>query len=81
MWHDVFHLQVSLGEKVVRSVLVYAFLVGALRLVGKRELGQTNTLDLVVRLHCGQRGAKRDHRERRLGHGRDRRRARPVRRQ
>jgi len=50
VWHAVFHLQVTFGEKVLRSVLVYVFLVLALRLVGKRELGQANTLDLVVLL-------------------------------
>ena len=50
MWHDVWHLGVSGGEKVVRAILIYAFLVAALRVVGKRELGQANTLDLVVLL-------------------------------
>ena len=50
MWHDIFHLQVSLGEKVLRSVLIYVFLVAAFRFAGKRELGQANTLDLAVLL-------------------------------
>ena len=50
MWEDIWHLQVSAGEKVFRALLVYGFLILALRLVGKRELGQTNTLDLVVLL-------------------------------
>ena len=50
MWHDIFHLQVTAGEKVLRAVLIYVFLIGALRLVGKRELGQANTLDLIVLL-------------------------------
>jgi uncharacterized membrane protein YcaP (DUF421 family) len=50
VWHSIFHLDLTLAEKVVRSVLIYVFLVVALRLVGKRELGQTNTLDLVVLL-------------------------------
>ena len=50
MWHDIFHIGISVGEKVVRSALVYAFLIVALRVVGKRELGQSNTLDLVVLL-------------------------------
>ena len=48
MWHDIFFLPVAVGEKVVRSLLVYLFLIVVLRLVGKRELGQANTLDLVV---------------------------------
>jgi uncharacterized membrane protein YcaP (DUF421 family) len=50
VWHHIFHLQVSATEKVLRSVLIYVFLIAALRVVGKRELGQTNTLDLVVLL-------------------------------
>ena len=50
MWEDIWHLQVSAGEKVIRALLVYGFLIVALRVVGKRELGQTNTLDLVVLL-------------------------------
>jgi uncharacterized membrane protein YcaP (DUF421 family) len=50
MWQDIFDLQLSVGEKVLRAVLIYLFLVVALRIVGKRELGQFNTLDLVVLL-------------------------------
>src|SRR5579871_480852 len=50
MWNAIFHLQVSLGEKVLRTVLIYLFLLIALRFFGKRELGQANTLDLVVLL-------------------------------
>jgi uncharacterized membrane protein YcaP (DUF421 family) len=50
VWHDIFFLPLPAGEKVLRAVLVYAFLVLALRLVGKRELGQFNTMDLVVLL-------------------------------
>jgi uncharacterized membrane protein YcaP (DUF421 family) len=48
--HDLFVPQVSLLEKVVRAFLVFAFLVAALRLGGKRELGQLNVLDLAVLL-------------------------------
>ncbi len=48
MWHDIFTLGVSVGEKVVRSVLIYLFLLVAFRVFGKRELGQANTLDLAV---------------------------------
>jgi uncharacterized membrane protein YcaP (DUF421 family) len=47
---DLFAPQVSLLEKVVRAFLVFAFLVAALRLGGKRELGQINVLDLAVLL-------------------------------
>jgi uncharacterized membrane protein YcaP (DUF421 family) len=50
MWQNIFDLQVSAGEKIIRALLIYLFLIVALRLVGKRELGQANTLDLVVLL-------------------------------
>jgi uncharacterized membrane protein YcaP (DUF421 family) len=50
MWQDMFDLQVSAGEKVLRAILIYLFLIAILRIVGKRELGQANTLDLVVLL-------------------------------
>ena len=46
----MFDLHLSLGEKVIRAVVIYLFLVIALRLVGKRELTQLNTLDFVVLL-------------------------------
>jgi len=47
---DLFHLDMSVLEKVVRTVVVYAFLVVGLRLAGKRELAQLHTFDLVVLL-------------------------------
>src|SRR5438067_13473106 len=50
VWHSIFHLDLPVAEKIVRSILIYAFLVVALRVVGKRELGQANTLDLIVLL-------------------------------
>ena len=50
MWHNIFSLPVPVGEKVVRALLIYAFLIIAFRLAGKRELGQWNTLDLAVLL-------------------------------
>jgi uncharacterized membrane protein YcaP (DUF421 family) len=50
MWHDIFSLPVPAGEKVVRALLIYTFLILAFRLAGKRELGQWNTLDLAVLL-------------------------------
>jgi uncharacterized membrane protein YcaP (DUF421 family) len=42
--------QLGVGEKILRAILVYVFLLGVLRLVGKRELGQASTLDLLVLL-------------------------------
>jgi uncharacterized membrane protein YcaP (DUF421 family) len=50
MIEDLFVPQIPLLEKVLRSLLVFAFLVAALRLGGKRELGQINVLDLAVLL-------------------------------
>jgi uncharacterized membrane protein YcaP (DUF421 family) len=50
VWHDIFTIQISVGDKILRSVLIYVFLIAMLRIVGKRELGQANTLDLVVLL-------------------------------
>jgi len=47
---DLVDLGVPPLEKVVRSLLVFAFLVVALRLGGKRELAQINVLDLAVLL-------------------------------
>jgi uncharacterized membrane protein YcaP (DUF421 family) len=48
VWHHVWHLPIGFDEKVVRAILIYAFLIVAIRVVGRRELGQFNTLDLVV---------------------------------
>jgi uncharacterized membrane protein YcaP (DUF421 family) len=48
MWHAIFAMGVSVGEKALRAVLVYGFLLFALRVLGKRELAQQNTLDLLV---------------------------------
>jgi uncharacterized membrane protein YcaP (DUF421 family) len=50
IWSDMFVLGVPLAEKILRPVLVYVFLVVALRLAGKRELAQLNPFDLVVLL-------------------------------
>jgi uncharacterized membrane protein YcaP (DUF421 family) len=47
---SMFHLPLPVLEKILRPVLVYMFLVGFLRLFGKRELAQLNPFDLVVLL-------------------------------
>ena len=49
-WADMFGLGLPVLEKVLRSCLVYAFMVVGLRLFGKRELAQTNTFDFIVLL-------------------------------
>lgn len=50
IWKDMFVLGVPLLEKILRPVVIYAFLVISLRLSGKRELVQLNPFDLVVLL-------------------------------
>ena len=50
MWHSLFDIGLPIAEKVIRPFLIYAFLIVALRLAGKRELGQLNMLDFVVLL-------------------------------
>ena len=48
--HDMFSLGLPVAEKIIRPVVVYAFLIVGLRLAGKRELAQLNPFDLVVLL-------------------------------
>src|SRR5207253_3895607 len=50
VWSDLLVPGVPLVEKVVRPLMVYAFLIVGLRLAGKRELAQLNPFDLVVLL-------------------------------
>src|SRR3954464_6331181 len=50
LWHDMFDMSVPVGEKVLRPIIVYGFLVLGLRVFGKRELAQLNPFDLVVLL-------------------------------
>ena len=50
LWSDMFVLGLPILEKILRPLIVYAFLIIALRLAGKRELAQSNPFDLVVLL-------------------------------
>jgi uncharacterized membrane protein YcaP (DUF421 family) len=50
IWSDMFVLGLPILEKILRPVIVYGFLIVALRLAGKRELTQLNPFDLVVLL-------------------------------
>ena len=50
IWKDMFVMGLPLAEKILRPIIVYAFLVVGLRLSGKRELVQLNPFDLVVLL-------------------------------
>jgi uncharacterized membrane protein YcaP (DUF421 family) len=47
---DMFVLTVPIAEKILRPIVVYVFLLVALRLSGKRGLAQLNAFDLVVLL-------------------------------
>lgn len=47
---DILIPEISLLEKVVRSIAVYVFLLAAFRLTGKRQVGQLTPFDLVVLL-------------------------------
>ena len=47
---DMFRLSLPVTEKILRPLIVYGFLVVALRIFGKRELAQLNQFDLIVLL-------------------------------
>jgi uncharacterized membrane protein YcaP (DUF421 family) len=47
---SMFSLHLPILEKLLRPMIVYLFLIGFLRLFGKRELAQLNPFDLVVLL-------------------------------
>jgi uncharacterized membrane protein YcaP (DUF421 family) len=48
IWSHMTDLQISGGEKILRTVAVYLGLAILLRLAGKRMLAQLNNFDLVV---------------------------------
>jgi uncharacterized membrane protein YcaP (DUF421 family) len=50
MWQHMLVPSIPILEKIIRPILVYGFLIVALRLAGKRELAQLNPFDLVVLL-------------------------------
>jgi uncharacterized membrane protein YcaP (DUF421 family) len=56
IWQDMFVLGLPLAEKMLRPVIVYAFLGISLRLSGKRELVQLNPFNLVVLLTLSNTG-------------------------
>src|SRR6266851_4687071 len=49
-WSDLWIPGEPVLAKILRPLVIYAFLVIALRLAGKRELAQLNPFDLVVLL-------------------------------
>jgi uncharacterized membrane protein YcaP (DUF421 family) len=46
----MFSAGVPLMERVIRALLVYAFLLLAVRIFGKRELGQMTSFDIILLL-------------------------------
>jgi uncharacterized membrane protein YcaP (DUF421 family) len=50
MWNDLMHLDISVTDKVIRTIAVYLVLAVLIRLAGKRDLAQLNAFDLVVML-------------------------------
>jgi uncharacterized membrane protein YcaP (DUF421 family) len=47
---DMFSMGLPILEKILRTILIYIFLIIGLRIAGKRELAQLNPFDLVVLL-------------------------------
>ena len=47
-WTHIFTFDIPIVEKILRTVVVYAAIVILLRVMGKRNLAQVNTFDLVV---------------------------------
>jgi uncharacterized membrane protein YcaP (DUF421 family) len=45
---NLFVPEISIAEKVLRSIVVYLFIVVAFRLTGKRQVGQLTPFDLVL---------------------------------
>jgi uncharacterized membrane protein YcaP (DUF421 family) len=50
MMTALFTIEIPVLEKLLRTIAVYAFLLLGLRLLGKRELGQWNPVDLIILL-------------------------------
>jgi uncharacterized membrane protein YcaP (DUF421 family) len=47
-WTHIFTFEIPIWEKILRTIVVYAAIVILLRVMGKRNLAQVNTFDLVV---------------------------------
>ncbi len=50
MWHQMFSLEPSILEKILRPLAIYVFLLIAIRIGGQRELGQSNILQFILLL-------------------------------
>lgn len=50
MWHNLVSIGSSWQERAIRAVAVYLFLLVAIRIFGRRELGQLTAFDVIVLL-------------------------------
>jgi uncharacterized membrane protein YcaP (DUF421 family) len=50
MWHNLVSIGSSWQERAIRAVAVYVFLLVAIRIFGRRELGQLTAFDIIVLL-------------------------------
>jgi uncharacterized membrane protein YcaP (DUF421 family) len=50
MWHNLVSIGSSWQERAIRAVAVYVFLLIAIRIFGRRELGQLTAFDVIVLL-------------------------------
>lgn len=50
MIHNLLNPEISVLEKIIRSIAVYVFLLVAFRIMGKRQVGQMTSFDLVFLL-------------------------------
>ncbi|MFO0959307.1 MAG: DUF421 domain-containing protein [Isosphaeraceae bacterium] len=44
----MFHPGIPVAEKIIRPIVVYMFLMGLLRMFGKREMAQLNPYDFII---------------------------------
>jgi uncharacterized membrane protein YcaP (DUF421 family) len=50
MWHNLVSIGSSWQERAIRAIAVYLFLLVAIRIFGRRELGQLTAFDIIVLL-------------------------------
>jgi len=50
MWHNLVSIGSSWQERAIRAIAVYVFLLVAVRVFGRRELGQLTAFDVIVLL-------------------------------
>ena len=50
IWENILTVSPPILEKIIRPIIVYAFLIVGLRMAGKRGLASLNSFDLVVLL-------------------------------